>query len=158
MNDLLNQRKPDQPFRSTNRSIPIALSRAREAVMAHFRPLLTERGFTEQQWRVMRTLHESGPLEATQLAEKSALLLPSLTRIVKALEQQEVIFRTRDQYDGRRALIHLSSANSELMDREAIRTEEAYATIETTFDADKTELLLNLLSELAAVPPPAKKN
>ena len=42
--------------RSIRRSVPIALIRAREAVMAHFRPLLAQRGYTEQQWRVLRVL------------------------------------------------------------------------------------------------------
>ncbi len=158
MNNRKNPGKRDKSFRATDRSIPIALSRAREAVMAHFRPLLAERGFTEQQWRVMRTLHESGPVDATQLADKAALLLPSLTRILKALELRDVIYRTGDQNDGRRFLIHLSRRSGELMDREAIRTELAYAAIEQSFGVEKTEQLLDLLRDLAAVPAPVRKN
>jgi hypothetical protein len=40
--------------RDTRRALPIALLRAREAVMVRFRPILRYHGVTEQQWRVMR--------------------------------------------------------------------------------------------------------
>ena len=39
---------------STSRSLPIALIRAREGVMAPIREMLAETGITEQQWRVLR--------------------------------------------------------------------------------------------------------
>ena len=41
---------------SVSRSLPMQLMRAREAVMKRFRPHLTERGLTDQQWRVIRPL------------------------------------------------------------------------------------------------------
>lgn len=122
--------------------------------MAHFRPLLADRGYTEQQWRVLRILNEYGELEVTQLAEHSALLMPSLTRILKTLEEKQSIHRTRDQCDGRRSLIHLSEESKTLIKQEAMRTEAAYAVIEESFGAEKTNQLLDLLTELAAVAPP----
>ena len=145
-------------MRSIDRSIPIALLRAREAVMAHFRPLLADRGYTEQQWRVLRMLNEYGALEATQLAEHSALLMPSLTRILKTLEEKEAIHRTRDQSDGRRSLIHLSEISKNYIESEADRTEAAYTRIEECLGLEKTNQLLELLAELADVPPPPEKN
>ena len=142
-------------MRSIERSIPIALLRAREAVMAHFRPLLADRGYTEQQWRVLRILNEYGALEVTQLAEHSALLMPSLTRILKTLEEKQSIYRTRDECDGRRSLIHLSENSKALIKQEAARTEAAYADIEASFGAEKTNQLLDLLTELAAIAAPS---
>ncbi len=150
MTDMQN----NKPMRSIERSIPIALLRAREAVMAHFRPLLADRGYTEQQWRVLRILNEYGALEVTQLAEHSALLMPSLTRILKTLEEKQSIYRIRDECDGRRSLIHLSENSKTLIKQEAARTEAAYAVIEASFGAAKTNQLLDLLTELAAVAPP----
>ncbi len=44
--------------RETGRSLPIALLRARESLMARFRPMLAAHGFTEQQWRVLRIVGE----------------------------------------------------------------------------------------------------
>ena len=70
---------------STKRSIPIALIRAREKVMTPIREMLADSGITEQQWRILRVLEEFGPQDASTLAERACLLLPSQTRIVQTL-------------------------------------------------------------------------
>lgn len=41
---------------ATRRTLPMALLRLRERVMAEFRPIMSEHGVTEQQWRVLRVL------------------------------------------------------------------------------------------------------
>jgi homoprotocatechuate degradation regulator HpaR len=69
------------------RALPVSLLRAREAVMLHMRPILRSHGFTEQQWRVLRSLDQHKPMDKTTLAARSTLLMPSLLRILKDLEQ-----------------------------------------------------------------------
>ena len=44
------------------RSLPIALLRARERLMPPIREMLIRSGITEQQWRILRALEEAGPL------------------------------------------------------------------------------------------------
>ncbi|MGO7998126.1 hypothetical protein ACC734_37775, partial [Rhizobium ruizarguesonis] len=60
--------------RDTRRSLPIALLRAREAVMGHFRPMLALHDVTEQQWRVIRILAEAGTLDASEMSERAFIL------------------------------------------------------------------------------------
>jgi len=38
-------------LRDFQKNLPMALLKARESVMAHFRPILREHDITEQQWR-----------------------------------------------------------------------------------------------------------
>lgn len=71
--------------RNTRRSVPIALLRAREAVMSHFRPMLAQHDITEQQWRVIRILAETDIVDASEMAERAFILAPSLTRIIARL-------------------------------------------------------------------------
>lgn len=59
---------------STDRTLPMALLRAREAVMDMFRPHLAAHGVTEQQWRVMRVLAELDGADAQMLAAKANIL------------------------------------------------------------------------------------
>ncbi|MGO4834713.1 homoprotocatechuate degradation operon regulator HpaR, partial [Rhizobiaceae sp. 2RAB30] len=96
--------------RDTRRSLPIALLRAREAVMGRFRPMLAAHDVTEQQWRVIRVLGETSPLDATEVADRACVLAPSLTRIIKALEDRALITRERDANDGRRAMLAIAPA------------------------------------------------
>ena len=57
---------------STRRSLPIALMRSREKVMGPIRDMLKVSGITEQQWRVLRVLSESGAQDLTQISVISA--------------------------------------------------------------------------------------
>jgi homoprotocatechuate degradation regulator HpaR len=79
-------RKPHGELPAMEKSLPVSLLRAREAVMLHMRPILRAHGLTEQQWRVLRTLDATHPIDKTTLAARSTLLVPSLLRIVKDLE------------------------------------------------------------------------
>src|SRR5690348_17254532 len=79
------------PMRDFSRSLPMALLRARESVMRHFRPSLRAHGLTEQQWRILRALASSGDIEVTELARLAYLLGPSLSRILRDLEARRLI-------------------------------------------------------------------
>ena len=123
------------------------LLKAREAAMARFRPVLREWGLTEQQWRVIRALSEYQPLDASELATRSFLLAPSLTRILKNLEKQGLITRSADSSDQRKQVVSLSSKGHERFDQAAPESEALYAEIEAEFGVDRLELLYELLSE-----------
>ncbi len=75
-----------------------------------FRPMLGRYDVTEQQWRVLRVLAEAGKLDATDVAKPASILAPSLTRIIRALEDRKLIRRLKDQVDGRRVILEISSS------------------------------------------------
>lgn len=130
-------------------SVPIALARAREAVMTYFRPILADYGYTEQQWRVLRAAAEHGPIDTTNLADRAALLMPSLTRILQTLEQKGDIHRTRDQRDSRRVLITISDQCRALLINATPQITAAYREIEDAMGREKLEHLHDLLAELS---------
>ncbi len=133
---------------ATSRSLPIALLRAREAVMANFRPMLAEHDVTEQQWRVLRVLSESGRLDASDLASRASILAPSLTRILKTLEDRAYVLRERDANDGRRSWLTLTAEGEGLIRLVAPQSREIYDSIEKRFGPERVEALLDLLNEL----------
>ena len=130
------------------RSLPMALLRAREVVMAHFRPMLARHDITEQQWRALRELAESGPLEATELANRASILPPSLTRIIKALEERSFITRNKVKGDGRRAMLAISPSGLALIEELAPERRAIYDAIEKRYGAEEHEKLLDMLEAL----------
>jgi homoprotocatechuate degradation regulator HpaR len=134
--------------RDTNRSLPIALLRAREAVMSHFRPLLATHDITEQQWRVVRTLGETGALDATELAARACLLAPSLTRIVRTLEERGFATRERDAVDARRAIIRITAKGLDFIREVTPASRAVYAEMEAKLGRERIEALLDMLQEL----------
>ena len=94
------------PMRPFSASLPMALLLARESTMRRFRPLLAEHGLTEQQWRVLRALASADePIEVSVLADRTALLAPSVTRIVARLADDGVIRRDTVAGDARRSAL-----------------------------------------------------
>lgn len=135
--------------RNTRRSLPIALLRAREAVMAHFRPMLAAHDLTEQQWRVIRILGENGMVDASEVAERTFILAPSLTRMIKTLEERGLIEKDKDEADGRRVLLRIAPAGLAIINEVTPESRAIYEALERKFGVEKIDLLLDLLGELA---------
>lgn len=111
--------------------------------------MLADAGVTEQQWRVLRVLLESGPLDPTDIAEKSCLLLPSLTRILRFLEERALVERARHETDGRRYVICITEQGRRLIEDNVQFNNSIYADIENAFGKKKMGDLLDLLDDLA---------
>ena len=134
---------------STTRSLPIALIRARENVMSPIRRMLAESGLTEQQWRVLRVLSEYGPQDTTEVADRTALLLPSLSRILQTMSEKGLVIRVQDTVDRRRQTVQITKAGQKIIDD---NLEEALTIVEgfkARVGAANYELLLDLLETFA---------
>ena len=133
---------------STSRSLPIALIRAREGVMAPIRDMLAETGITEQQWRVLRVLSEYGMLDTSTLANRASLLFPSLTRIATTMRNKGLITQTRDDVDRRRQFIGITEAGQKIIDDYADQSAQIVAEFRATLGDAQYEQLLDLLGQL----------
>ncbi len=138
-------------MRKFDDSLPLKLLKAREAALNHFRPLLKEISLTEQQWRIIRALNEYGALESKQLAECCCILSPSLTGIIKRLEQKNFIQRQKSSEDQRRVLLSLTDHAQKVFDDVSPRFEERYATITERFGEKKMDEFKELLDFMAEI-------
>ncbi|MDB6454487.1 homoprotocatechuate degradation operon regulator HpaR [Falsirhodobacter sp. 20TX0035] len=130
--------------------LPMALLRAREAVLDGFRPLLNAHDLTEQQWRVMRLLEEAGTVDASALARGTAILAPSLTRILRTLERRGVVALARDPGDARRQQIRLTDQGRALTAKMTSQSAAIHAALETALGAARIDRLLAELDALTA--------
>lgn len=129
-------------------SLPMALLKARESVMARFRPSLRQHDITEQQWRVLRAMASVGEIEVTHLAEMVFLLPPSLSRILKDLTARGLLARRLSQADMRRSLVTLTDEGRALIAKVTPYSEKVYADIEQVFGSQE---LHDLCTRLAAL-------
>ena len=130
------------------RSLPIALLRARERLMPPIREMLIRSGMTEQQWRILRALEEAGPLAPTGLAHKACLLLPSQSRILQTLEQKGLVRRVADRTDRRRHRIAITSSGRAILEQNAARSRQIREETISLLGQQKFDTLLNILEEL----------
>ena len=143
---------PASGLRPTDRSLPIALLRARETVMAPLRDMLAHSGINEQKWRVLRVLDEGGAMEQTAIAKAACLLLPSLTRILRAMETEGLLTRLADAQDRRKSIVTLSDAGRAVILAHAPESRALFSRLEAQFGSDRLNQLLDLLEDLRKLP------
>ncbi len=131
--------------RMTRRSLTMSLLRTREVVMSRFRPMLARHDVTEQQWRVIRVLGEDSPLDATEVAERASILAPSLTRIIKALEDRKLITRGKFEDDGRRVQLAIAPAGLTLIEEVSPERQAIYQALEDKIGQAELDRLLDML-------------
>ncbi len=118
--------------------------------MRHFRPSLAEHDLTEQQWRVLRALEDAeSALSVGELANRTFLLGPSLSRMLVSLDDRGLIARTSVLGDARRVEITITAIGLELVAEIAPRSESAYEHIESRLGPGELEQLYALLDKVA---------
>jgi DNA-binding MarR family transcriptional regulator len=62
------------------------------------------------QLSAMVTVEEHGPLRLSELARREAVSVPTMSRVLAALDEQGLVVRTPDPQDARGVLVTLSAA------------------------------------------------
>lgn len=116
--------------------------------MSLFRPMLRSFGLTDQQWRVIRVLASRDKLEAYELATQSIILPPSLTRILKNLEEGGLLSRSSDPSDQRKVLISLTRKGRKVYQQVVPESEKIYRALEAKIGSAELDDFLSKLVSL----------
>jgi DNA-binding MarR family transcriptional regulator len=115
--------KPDIAEKDTvealrlDRQLCFALYGAANRVTRLYRPLLDALGLTYPQYLAMLVLWEASPRTVGALGEALDLESSTLTPLLKRLEGQGLLVRTRDPEDERRVIVTLTDAGKALRDQ-----------------------------------------
>ncbi|MBJ3761766.1 MarR family transcriptional regulator [Maribius pontilimi] len=118
-----------------------------------YKPLLAPLGLTYPQYLAMSVLWDTSPLPVGRIGARVGLETSTLTPLLKRLELQGLITRTRARDDERRVEIGLTEAGRALSQRAV----DIPACVEraTGLDADEISALRATLSNLRAAIEPA---
>jgi homoprotocatechuate degradation regulator HpaR len=139
-----------------HRNLPLLLLQARERVIARFRPILNEHGVTEQQWRIVRALIDTGPLEPREIGEICRISSPSLAGVLSRMEELGYIKRRRLDHDQRRLLVSLTPRSRALSASMAPQIESTYREIESLIGVQFAAAFYASLDALIAALEPAQ--
>jgi homoprotocatechuate degradation regulator HpaR len=131
-----------------HRNLPLLLLQAREQVIGRFRPILNGHGITEQQWRIVRALIDTGPLEPREIGELCRISSPSLAGVLSRMEELGYIKRKRFDHDQRRLRVSLTPRSRALSRRMAPQIEATYRDIETVIGTEFSARFYRALDEL----------
>ncbi len=134
-------------------NLPMLLLVARERLLIRFRPLLHSHGLTEQQWRILRAVHDAGSLEPREIVACCGISGPSLAGMLARMEATGLVERRRFDHDQRRIAVGLTAAGERLVGRLAPRIEAVYAGIEALLGAPAVAgLVRNLQAVIDRLP------
>ena len=145
-------RQPAQPFQLPpfQRTLPMLLLWAREAVTQRFRPAVHALGFTDQQWRIIRALGDVESLEIRALSERCCIHPASLSRILPKLGEDGLIARRSDATDQRRVIVSLTPQGRRFLEDFASVSGHIYARIAHDVGAERLEHVYRVLEDLIA--------
>ncbi|HAU68421.1 MAG TPA: homoprotocatechuate degradation operon regulator HpaR [Gammaproteobacteria bacterium] len=141
----------EEGLRDFDRSLPMSLLKAREAVMREFLPSLRSHQLSPEQWRVIRALVQEDGLELAEISLRCFLLAPSLSRISQNLEKRNIVERKNVDSDQRRSKLFLTKEGRKLFETLAPESEQQYLEIANKFGEEKLDTLYELLSDLVNV-------
>lgn len=135
-------------------------ARATADLAAELRPVILRLGrrlrqmqdesveLTASQSSVMGVLLRRGDLTMGELALEEQVRPPTITRVVKGLEERGLLLRTPAPQDGRQSLVGLTSAGRDVLETNRRRRNEWLTERLSELDADERELLRRVLGVL----------
>lgn len=134
----------------TRRNLPMMLLLVRERVVARFRPVLHAHGLTEQQWRILRVVHDANTLEQREIALACGMSAPSLAGVLARMESLGLVKRARPAHDQRRVRVGLTARSRELVAVLAPQIEAIYRQLETDIGPGVIGELIHSLDSILA--------
>ena len=131
--------------RIANRNLPQLFLKARECLMAHFRPILNHYGLTDQQWRILRSLDEHDRLEPREICTMCQIHSASMAGVLARMEALELVQRSRVSGDQRRVEVRLAPKGDHLVREMAPLIDLQYQFIEEAIGANLVDDLFSSL-------------
>jgi len=91
------------------------LGQANHALYKEFDAHVRAAGLSSIEWRVLATLHDSGPLPVSRLAHEILSKQPTVTKLVQRMSDQGWVLLTIDPSDQRRTLVSATAAGRRLV-------------------------------------------
>lgn len=135
------------------------LHHARETTFLHARPVWLQHGLTPAEFDVLATLRNAlPPHQLTPSALRDCLLITSggLSKVMRQLEQRNLVARSQDPHDQRVKPIRLTYAGRTLIEQAMAEVGAAAdGWLRSILDAGEIATLTTLLKRLADTPAPS---
>lgn len=109
------EEQPIESHRFVDDYLPALLAQASHLISGEFHRIVTAKGFTVSDWRVLASLDGAEPMSLGALARLTTMKQPTLTRIVDRLQARGQVRRIAHETDRRITLIQITAAGDKLV-------------------------------------------
>lgn len=95
--------------------LPALLAQASHLISGEFHRIVTGKGFTVSEWRVLASLHGSPPMSIGGLARLAVMKQPTLTRVIDRMQARGHVRRIAHGSDRRVTLIAITPAGDRVV-------------------------------------------
>ena len=92
--------------------LPALLAQASHLISGEFHHIVTRKGMTVSEWRVLASLAGAEPMSIGELARIAVMKQPTLTRVLDRMEARGHVERIAHESDRRITLVAISAAGS----------------------------------------------
>lgn len=89
--------------------LPALLAQASHLISSEFHRIVTSRGFTVSEWRVLASLADGEPMSIGRLVEITVMKQPTVTRVLDRMEDKGLVERIANSGDRRITLVRITS-------------------------------------------------
>ena len=115
-NQLQHDIKKARPFDSPQQEVTISVLRTNDLLQHRFGRLFREHGLTQPQFNILRILRGAGEkLPALEIARRMITIVPAITRLIDALEKQDLVRRERSTEDRRVVHVTITPAGKKVL-------------------------------------------
>ena len=139
-----------------DKTLPMLLLAARDAVTQRFRHQNHIHGLTEQQWRVIRALAEVDSLEIHALSAVCRIHAASLSRILPKLDRDGLIARSAKAADQRCVIVSLTPRGRDLIEDALPESSRVYEQLARDLGPERLDRMYRMLEEFIALLEPPK--
>jgi DNA-binding MarR family transcriptional regulator len=149
------QSEDAQPGGNLAEAVLCRLEQVTDALRREIHLTLRACGMTTGQYNVLRALRSESPngLTCTELGNRLAGSDPDITRLLDRLAKQQLVRRRRDAHDRRAVVSEITEEGLRLLESVTPRLEARIQALFEHMTADRLQLLVELLEELAGREP-----
>ncbi|EIE51453.1 transcriptional regulator [Salipiger aestuarii] len=126
------------------------IARANRLIEDDLARRLSANGIAIEQYRVLKSLEEEGPLPMGRLAERVLVEPATLTKIIDRMVRETLVFRVPDEKDRRKVRVALSTAGVAMCRQLEEIGDDHERHISDTLGADHLGDVRRILSDLGA--------
>lgn len=125
--------------------LPALLAQASQLISGEFHAVVTARGITISEWRVLATLAGSEPVSIGTLAQVTTMKQPTVTRVLDRMEAKGHVERLQSDEDRRVTLVRITAAGARVVARLIPLAREHEQRILEPFGLERAEALKSTL-------------
>ena len=139
---------PSPPPHFVDDYLPALLAQASRLISGEFHQVVTARGFTVSEWRVLATLAGNEPMSIGRIAQITTIKQPTVTRVLDRMEAKGHVQRLEKNGDRRITLVRITPAGSRIVARLVPLAREHEQRVLEPFGLESAEELKTILRKL----------